>query len=506
MHAISVSRPVLNLASRIIAAVDAQAPEHRLLPFHRKWIRKVFAPDIEVAVLSCPRGSAKTWLAAQLAAVALRPGSPLWQQGIEVLAVSGSLEQSRVLLRMVREALADREHEYRWLDSGQRLQVTHKTTMTKLRILSSSGKRAMGLEGFSMILADEPGSWEKRGGSLMYDALRTALGKRGGKLGQRLILIGTRAPAESGWWTHLIDGGSGPGVHVTELRVKASDPWHDYQVIARVNPLIRVSASLRRAILRERDAARSNPTARASFKAYRLNMKDIGTAADSLVSLDDWKRVEDRPVLPRVGRPVVGLDIGGNRSWSAAWCLWPNGRSEAYAVVPGIPDLAARERQDAQPRGLYQQLEDDEVLVIDPGVRVSSPAVLVDHLVRQGIRPQGMICDRFLVESVADAVRGRWPILKRVTRWSEATEDVAAFRKLVHDGPLSIVPEARNLVAVSLAGTIVKCDDQGSTRIIKKNQAFRERDDVAVAGVLAAGQLMRQLARPRRPMRTALAG
>ena len=309
--------------------------------------------------------------------------------------------------------------------------------MTKLRILSSSGKRAMGLEGFSMILADEPGSWEKKG--------RLAHVRR---LAHRTREAGRKARAAPHNDRHSRAGRVGmvdPSdrrrlraigyVHVTELRVPACDPWHDYQMIARVNPLIRVSASLRRAILRERDAARSNPTARASFKAYRLNMKDIGTAADSLVSLDDWKRVEDRPVLPRAGRPVVGLDIGGNRSWSAAWCLWSNGRSEAYAVVPGIPSLEARERQDAQPRGLYQALEDDGVLVIDPGVRVSSPAVLVDHLVRQGIRPQGMICDRFLVESVADAVRGRWPILKRVTRWSEATEDVPAFSKLVHGRP-----------------------------------------------------------------------
>ena len=129
--------------------------------------------------------------------------------------VSGSLEQSRILLSFVRQALEDVEDDYRWLDSGQRLQVTHKSTMTKLRVLSSSGKRAMGLSQFSTIYADEPGSWESRGGALMWDALRQSLGKREG---QRLFLIGTRAPAEpANWWPELLDAGSGPGRHVKVL-------------------------------------------------------------------------------------------------------------------------------------------------------------------------------------------------------------------------------------------------------------------------------------------------
>ena len=69
-----------------------------VLPFLRDWIRHAFAPDIEIAALSSPRGSAKTWLAGHLAAECIRPGTPLFQQGIEALAVSASLEQSRIIL------------------------------------------------------------------------------------------------------------------------------------------------------------------------------------------------------------------------------------------------------------------------------------------------------------------------------------------------------------------------------------------------------------------------
>ena len=134
-----------------------------------------------------------------------------------------SLEQSRIILAFVREALADMEDDYRWLDSSQRLTVTHKATGTRLRVLSSSGKRAMGLSQFSTIFADEPGAWEARGGELMWQALTGSLGKRPG---QRIIVIGTRAPAESGsWWPELLDAGSGPGTHVTTLTAPDDEPW-----------------------------------------------------------------------------------------------------------------------------------------------------------------------------------------------------------------------------------------------------------------------------------------
>ena len=454
----------------------------------------MFEPDIQIGGLSCPRGSAKTWIAGQLAGLALRPGSPTWEERVEVLAVSASLEQSRILLGFVRKALADVEDDYRWLDSGQRLACTHKATGTKLRILSSSGKRAMGLAEFSTIFADEPGSWEVRGGALMWDALRQSLGKREG---QRLFLIGTRAPAEPGtWWPGLLDGGSGPGTHVTVLTAPRDEPWDAYSAIRKVNPLIHVHAPLRRTILRERDDARRNPTMRAAFEAYRLN-REVAIYSDVLVTVEAWKRVEGREVPPREGKPIVALDLGSERSWSAAWALWRNGRSECYAVCPGIPDLAERERMDAMPRGLYTKLARDGVLLVDDGLRVSRPSTLIDHLLGVGIVPAVVYCDRFIIGQLKDVVAGRWPVNPRVTRWSEATEDITGFRKLVADGPLSITPECRALAAVSLSQATVASDDQGSVRLQKRRHG-RSRDDVAVAGVLAAGALVRDLGRPQR--------
>ena len=97
------------------------------------------------------------------------------------------------------------------------------------------------------------------------------------------------------------------------------------------------------------------------------------------------------------------------------------------------------------PRGLYRKLHDDGVLLVDEGLRVSRPATLIDHLVGIGIKPETIYCDRFALGTLKDAVAGRWPVVDRVARWSEATEDIAGLRRLVADGPLSIAPECRAL-------------------------------------------------------------
>ena len=285
----SCSIPVHALGREIVKSLQRRTV---VLPFHRRWIRDAFAPDVEIAALSCPRGAAKSWLAGHLAAEGVRPDSPLWQPGIETIIVSGSLEQSRIMLSFVREALADVEDNYRWLDSGQRLACTHKATGTRLRVLSSSGKRAMGLSQFGTIYADEPGAWQARDGELLWQALTGSLGKREG---QRVVVIGTRAPAEAGsWWPELLDAGSGPGLHITALTALEDAAWDSYRTLQKVNPLVTVNASLRRTILRERDAARRNPTLRPAYEAYRLN-RQVDVFADVLCQVDEWKRVEARP-------------------------------------------------------------------------------------------------------------------------------------------------------------------------------------------------------------------
>ena len=280
-----------------------------LRPFQREFVRRALAPGIDTAALSMPRGNGKSWLAAHVLTRALTPGDPLFVSGAEYLLCAASIEQARLCFRFVRSNL-EATGEYRFLDSSTRIGIAHKASNTRLRVLSSNGKTAMGVVGCPLAVADEPGSWEVGGGQLMADALMTAQGKPGSRL--RLLMIGTLAPATGGWWHDLIAAGSTGSTHVTVLQGEAAT-WDRWTTIRRANPLTSISPEFRAKLIEERDAARADSRLKARFLSYRLNLP---TADESqvLLTVDDWRRVTARPVPEADGRPVVGLDMGEGRA------------------------------------------------------------------------------------------------------------------------------------------------------------------------------------------------
>ena len=223
----------------------------------------------------------------------------------------------------------------------------------------------MGIVGCPLLVADEPGSWEVVGGELMHDAIQTAQGKPGSAL--RVVYIGTLAPSRAGWWHDLVRAGSTGSTHVSALQGDP-DRWDLWPEIRRVNPLTAVSATFRRKLIEERDAGRRDSRLRARFLSYRLNVP-TGDESTMLVTVSDWQRVEARPVPERVGRPVVGVDLGGGRAWSATVAIWRNGRIEAVAVAPGVPEIDAQERRDRVQRGF------------EPGSNSADANRLLDRLV-----------------------------------------------------------------------------------------------------------------------------
>ena len=467
-----------------------------LRPFQRRFLSSAFRPEIDTAVLSMPRGNGKSTLAAEVLRRAMTPGDKLHAEGDEVALVAASLEQARMVYRPLRQWLEPAGH-YRFIDSITRVGIFCKRTQTRLRVLSSNPKTAMGLVRTRLLVADEPGAWNVVGGQALWDAIDTAQGKPDSPL--HVLLIGTLAPSTSGWWHDMVKRGSHGSTHVTLLQGDP-DKWDQWPTIQRANPLATHFAPFRRRLLHERDEARRDPRLKARFLSYRLN---VPSADESkvLLAVADWKRVCGREVPARQGRPVCGVDLGGGRSWSAAVAIFPNGRMEALAVAPGIPDLSRQEKRDRVPRGTYQQLAAAGQLQVAEGLRVQPPGLLIEAVLRRWGRPRLIVCDRFRLAELQD-VAGGVPVQPRRQRWSEAAEDVRALRKLALDGPLSCAQSSRALVGTSLSLAQVKSDDQGSTRLAKEGERRQlARDDVAAAAVLAAGAFVRMGTSPRRSWR-----
>ena len=174
-------------------------------------------------------------------------------------------------------------------------------------------------------------------------------------------------------------------------------------------------------------------------------------------------------------------------------------------MAPGVPDLEAQEKRDRVPAGTYRRLHETGSLRVAEGLRVQPPASLHGAALDQWGPPVTILADRFRVPELKDCV-GAAPLVPRISRWSEAAYDVRALRQMAKDGPLSCAEGSRSLLAASLSVALVKNDDQGNVRLSKRSRDNTARDDVAAALVLAAGAWLRSTGRPRRKMRSALAG
>ena len=296
----------------------------------------------------------------------------------------------------------------------------------------------------------------------MFDAILTAMGKPGSPM--RAVFIGTLAPASGGWWHDLIEGGSHGSTYVQALQGNP-EKWDQWAEIRRCNPLSSYP-ELRKKLLEERDAARADSRLKARFLSYRLNLPSADEST-MLLSVEDWELVCARQVAGAFGAPIIGIDLGGGRAWSAAVAIWRSGRMEALAVTPGIPSLAEQEKRDRVPSSTYQRLVDTGRLLVAHDLHVQTPAQLMDAILESWGKPEVIICDRFRLAELQDCRKGI-KIIPRVSRWSESSEDIRALRKLASDGPLSCPKTSRSLLMASLAVSLVKGDDAGNVRLVKR--------------------------------------
>ena len=465
-----------------------------LRPFQRRFLKSALAPGIRTAALSLPRGNGKSTLVAWLGARTLDPDDSLFVSGSESHIVAASIGQARrstfKLLREFIEA-SPRAMEYRISESSFQCAVNHAPTNTRISVLASSGKTSQGLVRCPWLFADEPGSWETTGGQLLHEAIQTAQGKPGTNL--RAIYLGTLAPATSGWWHELIGSGSTGSTHVTSL-VGDLQKWDQAAELRRANPLKWAFPETRKILLEEHDKAKANTRLKAAFLSFYLNLPALDEEV-SLLTPDEWERVLARSVPGRDGLPIVGVDIGGGRAWSAAVGMWESGRVEALALAPGEPDISAQEKRDSVPTGTYRRMVESGALIVAEGRRVPPVTLLVEAIAERWGGTAGIVCDRFRLAELEDAAE--WPIDPRVAQWSNSTEDIRGLRRQALDGDIGVAQGSRELLTWSLSVARVKHDDSGNSKLVKGDNNNRSRDDVAQAFLLAGGALDRERRRPK---------
>ena len=351
--------------------------------------------------------------------------------------------------------------------------------------------------GASLNLAvlDEPGSFAPTSGERLWRALLGSLGKNSSA---RILACGTIAPAAVGsWWQTFIEAGSGPGKHV-QLIQGNEKTWRAWDAVLAANPVCAISKSMVRTLKREHDEALQNERAASAFLRYRMNINSPEvTHAQPLVTSSEWDRVTSRPVPPCEGSPVIGIDLGGTRSWSAGSAVWPSGRIESWAVAPGLPSLSEQEAADQVAPNTYVSLVRSGGLSVDEGRAVPDVERLLSRI--WSWSPLCIVSDPYRSAELAQAVGGRVRIIERARSGGEATSNVQALRSMLLDSASGVTEASRDLLGAAFQQTNLVIDSSGLTKVVKLDQR-RSRDDSAMSLLLAAGE------KARRPARVELRG
>ena len=313
-----------------------------LAPFQRKFITGAMADDISTAVLSIGRGNGKSALAAGLALAAL-VGVIDSQPRREIVVAARTREQGQILWQFVSgfaRSLPDGLLDEFIFRRAPRLEIEYKGDGGGhvLRCLPADGKTALG-GAPTLAILDERGHWDRDRGDELEHALLSGLGKRGG----RALIISTSAPDDAHPFSRWLDNPP-EGTYTQEHRPPPGLPADDLDSILAANPGAEVGigagadwllAAARRAIARGGSALQS-------FRLYNRNERVSGETRDLLLTPDEWLSCEVNDLPPREGDVVIGLDLGGSSSMSAAAFYWPlTGRLEALGAFPTSP-VAAR--------------------------------------------------------------------------------------------------------------------------------------------------------------------
>lgn len=504
-----------DLADRAIAFLEAlRVPEGKLAgqplklaEFQRRFVRGALAEGVMVACLSIGRGNAKTALSAGLALGHL-VGAWDDQPKREILFAARNRDQAKTAFQFLVgfiEGLPEEQQELFTIRRGAKLEVEFDGNGGGLaRCIAADGKSILG-GAPTLALMDERAAWEREKGDSLENAILSGLGKRDG----RALIISTSAPDDANSFSRWLDEPP-PGTYVQEHRPAFGLPADDLDSLLEANPgaVEGIGSTPEWLVAQARRAIARGGSALSSFRNLNRNERCSTEDRSVLVTVDEWLASEVDPdqLPPREGPCVLGVDLGGSRSMSAAAFYWPHtGRLEAVGTFPGSPGLADRGAADGVSDRYVQMQERGELTTLGSATVPPGPwlAQLIERL--DGIPPACIVGDRFrhaeFTEAMEKAGLARVPFVWRGFGWKDGSEDVERFRRALFDG--EVKGAASLLLRSAMSDAIVLNDPANNAKLAKARSLGRI--DAAAATVLAVAQGQRMLAKPERKARVAWA-
>lgn len=477
----------------------------KLAEFQRKFVKGALSKKVMVGVLSIGRGNAKTALSAGLALAELVGALEEHPQPKrEIIIAARNRDQARTAFNFLLgyiQGLPDHDQGLFIIRRGSKLEVEFELNGGGLaRVIAADGKSILG-GAPTLAIMDERAAWDREKGDSLENAILSGLGKRDG----RALIISTSAPDDANTFSRWLDAPP-PGTYVQEHRPAFGLPADDLESLLVANPGAKegIGAVPEWLVSQAQRAIARGGSALTSFRNLNRNERVSTEDRSVLVTVDEWMSAEVSPEdLPeRDGPCVLGVDLGGSRSMSAAAFFWPEtGRLEALGTFPATPSLADRGAGDGVGDRYCQMNERGELSVMGEATVPPGPwlAQIVAHL--DGIVPDCIVGDRFRYAEFSEAMQaaglGRVPFIMRGFGWKDGAEDIERFRRSLFDGEVKVAPSM--LLRNAFGDAITLIDPAGNHKLAKARSLGRI--DAAAATVLAVAQGARMKAAPARKAR-----
>lgn len=496
-------------AARLIAWIEANvkitsgegAGEFFVLrEYQREWLREIYREEggrrvVRTAVLSVARKNGKSTLIAALGLVHLI--GPEREPRGQIVIGATDRDQANVIFGEV-EAMLDAAP---WLRGQVNVQTSAKIVTSyidgsKLLAMSSDARKAHGLSP-TLVILDELAQWGSGIGVRLYNALMTAGGARAEPL---KLIISTQAEDDTSKMSELIDYGrqvmdgtiTNPSFWCRVYEVPEDHDPFDETYWPLANPALgdfRTLEDMRE--LAER--AQRMPTERAAFENLYLNRRV--SADERWIDKPTWMACHD-PTLDAdtlVGRVCYGgLDLASVSDLTSFSLFFPGcGTLLSWSWCPGdrIAERAERDRTH------YNVWAEHGWIETTPG-KATSKRVVARRLAELNARyrPRKIAFDRHGMLELGQVLEDEGIALPLVEHGQgfvsmspsmKATEAKVLNGELRHNNPV---------LTWAVSNVIVARDDAGNVKPSKMRS--REKIDPIVAGIMAVGVAVQDLAQP----------
>jgi len=466
----------------------------KLLPGQRRFIERIYgSTEVRLAIKSEPRGNGKTGLVAGLALCHLiGPEAELrgecYSAGVDRRQAALMFDEMVAIIEVVPEFAA----VARIKSGSQRRHIEVSDGPgkgSKYEALSADARRGHGLAP-SWWAYDEMAQTRDR---RLFDALRTAMGKRKRSLG---VVLSTQAEDDEHPLSQLIDDGLNeidPSLVVDLTCAPKDADVFNQDVIRACNPALGTFLDAK-TLFTEAEQAQRMPSAETAFRNLRCNQR-IGSAPDMLCTPAVWD-LGKPPINMGIftdGRPVfAGLDLSARLDLTAMVLAAEDDQARIHLLpMAWTPEktLMTRTQRDGAP---YDAWHRGGFLNATPGLAIDYDYVLAEIATAiDGMNLVRVAYDSWNITTLRQALNRTsldLPLVNFVQGWKSYSPAVREFEiaavesRLVHGNHPVLRWCVSNTILVHAPGT------PGQNRKPEKRRTYG-RIDLAVAAIMAIGTM-----------------